>query len=86
MKPWHLYIIQSQTTGKLYTGISTDVDRRVAMHNKGKGAKFTRIGGPWLLVYVEKDIGTMGDALRREREVKKLTRPQKLAMINRQGP
>lgn len=79
MSIWTLYIIQSQVHGKLYTGISTDPDRRLVQHNAGKGAKFTKKGGPWKTVYREV-VGSQGDALRRERAVKKLSRTQKFTL------
>lgn len=79
MKPWYLYILSGTTTTALYTGISNDPERRLANHNKGKGAKFTRRGGPWRIVYLEL-VGTMSEALRRERQVKSLRRSQKLAL------
>ena len=64
----------------LYTGWTTDVDRRLKAHNAGRGAKYTRERGPVRLVYVE----TMPDrrtAMKRELEIKRLGRAQKLALI-----
>ena len=81
MSIWTLYIIQSEVHGKLYTGISTDPDRRLAQHNAGKGAKFTKKGGPWKTVYREVLGPGQGNALRRERAVKKLSRTQKLTLL-----
>jgi putative endonuclease len=78
-KPWFLYILQSTITGKLYTGISTDPDRRLILHNAGKGAKFTRAGRPWIIVYREQ-VGSKSEALRRELAVKKLSRSEKLSL------
>lgn len=77
---WFLYILQGAGTPKLYTGISPDPEARLKKHNSGKGAKFTRAGGPWSIVYLE-TVGSKGDALRRERAVKKLSRAAKLALI-----
>lgn len=74
---WFLYIIQSTITGKLYTGISTDPKLRLQKHNAGKGAKFTRAGRPWILVYHER-VGSKSEALRRELAVKRLSRSEKL--------
>jgi putative endonuclease len=79
---WTLYIIQSEVHGKLYTGISTDPDRRLAQHNAGKGAKFTKIGGPWKTVYREVIGPSQGDALRRELAVKRMSRAQKLRLAS----
>jgi putative endonuclease len=74
---WTLYIIQSTVTGKLYTGISTDPELRLQKHNAGKGAKYTRAGRPWVLVYLER-VGSKSEALRRELAVKKLSHSEKL--------
>ena len=66
--------------GTLYTGIATDVERRVAVHNSGKGAKYTRSRLPVEAVYREK-LPDKGAALRRELEIKKLTRAEKLKLV-----
>lgn len=77
---WYLYIIQSQKTKALYTGVSNDPKKRLKKHNSGKGAKYTRGDNTWEIQYIEA-VGLMGEALKRERQVKKLTRAKKLAMI-----
>ena len=77
---WHLYILRCKD-GTLYTGITTDVEKRFAAHQSGKGAKYTRGRGPLELVYRE-ECGIHSDALKREIEVKKLTREQKQALID----
>lgn len=64
----------------IYTGMSSDVEARVAAHNCGKGAKYTRSRMPVKCVYVE-ECASKGDALRREYEIKQLTRTQKEALI-----
>ena len=76
---WHLYILRCRGN-TLYTGIATDVDKRFAAHCAGKGAKYTRGRGPLALVYRE-HCGTHSQALKRELEIKKLTRHQKEALI-----
>ena len=76
---WHLYILRCRD-GSLYTGITTDVEKRLEAHRSGKGAKYTRGRGPLELVYREK-CGTHSDALKREIEIKRLTREQKQALI-----
>ena len=81
-KTWYLYILECRD-GSLYTGITDDVSRRLAQHNAGKGAKYTRGRGPVQLRYQE-ECGTHGDALRREAQVKRLTRQEKLALIQNQ--
>ena len=65
----------------LYTGITNDLEKRIATHNKGKGGAYTSSRCPVSLVYTEL-IGGKGDALRREREIKSMTRNRKLTLIN----
>lgn len=76
---WYLYILRCGD-GTLYTGITTDVDKRLEAHRSGLGAKYTRGRGPLELAYREK-CGSHSDALKRELAVKRLTRTQKLALI-----
>ena len=74
----HLYILRCRDK-TLYTGIATDLEKRVKQHNgflKG-GAKYTRGRGPVKLVYFEK-FKTKSLALKREYEIKSLSRPKKL--------
>ena len=78
---WYLYILRCKD-GSLYTGITTDVEKRLETHRKGKGAKYTRGRGPLELVYSE-ECGTHSDALKRELAVKALTREQKTELIGR---
>lgn len=67
--------------GSLYTGITTDVSRRLKTHQSGKGAKYTRSHLPVKLVYQE-CTGDKSAALRREMEIKRLPREKKLDMIS----
>ena len=76
---WYLYILRCGD-GTLYTGITTDVEKRLEVHRSGKGAKYTRGRAPLELVYRE-ECGSHSDALKRESAVKKLTRIQKEAII-----
>ena len=78
---WYLYILRCGD-GTLYTGITTDVDKRLEQHRCGKGAKYTRGRGPLELVYREV-CGTHSDALKREVDVKKLPRQEKLLLIEK---
>lgn len=66
--------------GSLYTGWTNDLERRLAMHNSGRGAKYTRGRGPLELVYSE-ELPDKEAALRRECAIKKLRREQKLALL-----
>lgn len=76
---WFLYILRCGD-GTLYTGITTDVSRRLEAHRQGKGAKYTRGRGPLELVYRE-ECGTHSQALKREWEVKTLPRAEKELLI-----
>lgn len=66
--------------GSLYTGWTNDLEHRLAMHNSGRGAKYTRGHGPLELVYSE-ELPDKEAALRRECAIKKLRREQKLALL-----
>ena len=76
---WYLYILRCGD-GTLYTGITNDVEKRFAAHCAGKGAKYTRGRGPLELLYRE-SCADHSEALKREVDVKKLTRQQKLELI-----
>ena len=76
---WKLYILRCGD-GTLYTGITTDVEKRFAVHSLGKGAKYTRGRGPLELVYQE-TCGDHSTALKREAEIKKLSREEKEKLI-----
>jgi predicted GIY-YIG superfamily endonuclease len=64
----------------LYTGVATDIGARVATHNAGKGAKYTRGRLPVKLVYHEK-VGARGAALSREHAIKRLRRAAKRQLV-----
>lgn len=76
---WHLYILRCKD-GSLYTGITTDVEKRLEAHRSGKGAKYTRGRAPLELVYRE-PCGDHSAALKRELEIKALVRAQKEKLI-----
>ena len=80
---WYVYILRCGD-GTLYTGITDDVDRRLAAHRAGKGAKYTRGRGPLALVYRER-AADRSAALRREAQIKRLTRGEKLTLIQAAG-
>ena len=77
--PWYVYILRCGDN-TLYTGITDDVPRRLAAHRAGKGAKYTRGRGPLELVYQEQ-VPDKSAALRREFQIKRLTRREKEALI-----
>ena len=76
---WYLYILRCGD-GTLYTGITNDVERRLAAHRAGKGAKYTRGRGPLKLVYRE-ELPNHSAALKREYEVKSMSRQEKEKLI-----
>jgi putative endonuclease len=88
-QPWRLYVLEC-ADGTLYVGIAKDVARRLACHESGRGARYTRTRRPVRLVYSE-PAGDHASALRRERRVKRWSRPGKverlgLAVPRRLGP
>ena len=80
-KQWVLYILRCKD-GTLYTGITDDLNRRLAQHRAGKGAKYTRGRSPLTLVYQE-SCENHSHALRREIELKRLSRGEKLKLIEK---
>lgn len=76
-----VYILEC-ADGTFYTGWTNHLEERVKTHNAGKGAKYTRGRLPAVLVYSE-TYGTKSEALIREREIKKMTRKAKEALIRR---
>ena len=64
----------------LYTGWTTDVERRLKAHNAGRGAKYTRERGPVRLVYIE-EVADRRAAMKRELEIKRMRRAKKLQLI-----
>lgn len=77
--PYWVYILRCGD-GTLYTGIARDVERRLAVHRSGKGAKYTRSRLPLTVVYQEA-LPDKSAALRREIAIKRLTRAEKLRLI-----
>ena len=79
MADWWVYLLRCGD-GSLYTGIARDVERRLAEHRSGKGARYTRSHLPVELVYRERQPDKSA-ALRREAAIKALTRAEKLRLI-----
>lgn len=79
MSDHYVYVLRC-VDDTLYTGYTTDVDRRVAEHDAGEGAKYTRGRTPVTLVHVECH-DSKSAALRREHEIKSLSRDQKEDLI-----
>lgn len=80
---WYLYVLRCGD-GTLYTGITTDVPARLEVHRAGKGAKYTRGRGPLELIYQE-ECQDHSHALKRELEMKGLSRQKKLEWIREKG-
>jgi len=78
--PCYCYIVEC-ADGTYYTGWTTDPERRVATHNKGLGAKYTKMRRPVKLVYVEEQPDRKM-AMKRERAIKKMARPQKQKLFS----
>ncbi len=83
MTIWFLYLIQCND-GSLYTGITTDVKRRLEEHqgNSSKGSKYLRGKTPLQLVF-KKKIGNKSLALKIEHKIKKLSKPEKELLIEK---
>ena len=79
-----MYVLRC-ADGTLYTGYTTDLERRVAEHDAGEGAKYTRGRTPVELVHAEA-LDDRGAALAREHEIKARTRRAKERLVERGGP
>ena len=77
---WKVYIVKCSDK-TFYTGITNNIKLRLETHNLGKGAKYTKSRLPVTLMYLERVDGK-SNALRREIEIKKLNRSQKINLIN----
>ncbi|MFO3665110.1 GIY-YIG nuclease family protein [Anaerococcus sp. Marseille-Q5996] len=75
----YVYILRCKDNS-LYTGWCVDLEKRLALHNSGKGAKYTRARGPCKLVYYE-EISDKSEALKREIAIKKLSKTKKEDLV-----
>jgi len=80
--PWYVYMIECANRA-LYTGVTTDVDRRFAEHSKG-GARYTAYNRPLRVVYRE-DVPDRSAALKREAQIRRLDRTGKLRLAASAG-
>jgi len=80
MKPWYLYIVECRD-GTFYTGITTDIKKRIDAHNSGHGAKYTRGRGPVKLMHLRRYVDRSA-ASKAEYKIKKLKRGKKIRIIN----
>ena len=81
MASWHVYMVRC-ADASLYTGCTNDLLKRVAAHNAGKGARYTRSRGPVKVVWSVR-VKDRSAALSREARVKQLTRAEKLQLVQR---
>jgi len=77
---WFVYILLCDN-GSFYTGIALDPQKRLLMHQTGKGAQYTKIYKPIALVYIEQ-LTNQTEAMKRERELKTWPRKKKQQLIN----
>ena len=77
----YVYIVEC-SDGTFYTGWTNDLEKRIMMHSKGIGAKYTRGRGPVKLIYHEV-FENKNDAMKREYYIKKLTKKDKLLLISK---
>lgn len=78
----YTYIVRC-SDGSLYTGWTNDLEKRIKDHNEGRGAKYTKARRPVVLAYYE-EFATKEEAMRREWEIKQLTRAEKLKILEKQ--
>jgi putative endonuclease len=76
---WYIYILEC-SDGTLYTGITTDVNRRLLEHNSGKGAKYTMVRRPVVLRALF-EAKNRSEASKEEYRIKQLNRTEKLKLI-----
>ena len=81
-KQWVLYILECKD-GTYYTGITDDLEKRLRVHETGRGAKYTRGRGPFVIRYQEA-CQDHSAALKREIQVKKLTRTEKELLFSKE--
>jgi len=80
---YYTYILKC-SDNSLYCGYTTELDKRIDTHNNGKGAKYTKSRLPVSLVYSE-EFATKSEALKRECEIKKMSRSEKINMIEQKS-
>ena len=78
--PYYVYILTCKD-GTLYTGYTRNVKARMRLHKMGKGARYLKTHSPEEVVYTEK-FKTRGEAMKRERRIKRLTHAQKLKLAS----
>jgi putative endonuclease len=80
---WYVYILEC-FDGTLYTGITTDLDKRLKTHNNGKGSKYCKTRLP-VVLKASFEAKDRSEASKEEYRIKQLTRKEKLKLINEQS-
>jgi len=78
--PYYIYVLLCEDDS-YYTGYAKDIDLRVQQHWRGVGAKYTKLHKPKKLVYAE-EFETVGEAMKREREIKQLSHEEKYRLVS----
>jgi len=78
---WYVYIAKAKT-GRYYTGITTNLNKRILEHNQGEGSQLARQQGPLTAVYISRSFSNKSEARKREAQVKGWTRKKKEKLIN----
>ncbi|UCF44736.1 MAG: GIY-YIG nuclease family protein [Candidatus Bathyarchaeota archaeon] len=81
--PFYVYILLC-TDGSFYTGYTKNIHARTRLHASGKGARYTKMHEPEKVAYVEL-FNSRVEAMKREREIKKMTHQQKLDLVGSQN-
>lgn len=81
MKKWYVYIVECLGDGSYYTGITTNVNKRIETHNNGKGSKYCRSRLP-VVLRISFEAEDRSSASKEEYRIKQLTKEQKLKLIN----
>ena len=79
---YYVYIIQCEGNS-FYTGYTRNLNSRMRLHLNGKGARYTKMHRPEKVVYTE-ELGSIAEAMRREKQIKRLTHCQKLRLAKSQ--
>ena len=79
---WFVYLLKC-ADGSFYCGIAKNVEQRLALHESGKGARYTRGRGPLEIIWKLSNPLTHGEALKLERRIKRMTRKQKETLVKK---
>ncbi|MCW4045624.1 MAG: GIY-YIG nuclease family protein [Candidatus Bathyarchaeota archaeon] len=80
---YYVYVILC-VDGSFYTGYTKNIDARIRLHESGKGARYTKMHKPQKVAYIEL-FSSRAEAMKREKQIKKLTHQQKLHLVNSRG-